>query len=105
MGGARPTPSASQAAVGFGIAALSDILDALADNVRGAIDGIDWDIQVEPWLVINPTPVTVDIFPGNPPEDPEIKGFGDVVGGKTTDDRRLQTHCQHLLQLPAIPRR
>ena len=62
------------------MAGLSLMLDALADNVRDAIDGIDWEIQVEPWLVIVPSPITIDIFPADPPENPEMAGFGDLEG-------------------------
>lgn len=64
------------------MAALGAILDALADKVRDAIDGIDWDIQVEPWLVVNPSPITIDIFPGDPPTDEETGGMGELEGGK-----------------------
>lgn len=54
----------------------------MANAIRDAIDGIDWDIQVEPWMVLNPTPITIDIFPSDPPEDPEIAGFGELEGGR-----------------------
>lgn len=55
----------------------------MADKVRNAIDGIDWDIQVEPWYVIAcPTPVTVDMFPGNPRTNEDYGGFGEIEGGK-----------------------
>lgn len=52
----------------------------MADNIRDAIDGIDWDIQVEPWMVISPSPITVDMFPSDPPEDRDRAGFGDLEG-------------------------
>lgn len=64
------------------MAGLGSLLDELANSVRDAIDGIDWEIQVEPWLVIHPTPITIDMFPADPPSDEETAGFGDLEGGR-----------------------
>jgi hypothetical protein len=64
------------------VAGLGAILDELANSVRTAIDGIDWDIQVEPWFVINPSPITVDIFPAEPPSNDETMGFGELEGSR-----------------------
>lgn len=64
------------------MAGLGAILDAMADKVRNAIDGIDWEIQVEPWLVINPSPLTVDMFPADPATDEDYAGFGDLEGAR-----------------------
>lgn len=64
------------------MAALAALLDALADKVRDAIDGIDWEIQVEPWPVLNATPITVDMWPADPPTDEELAAMGDIEGEK-----------------------
>lgn len=42
--------------------ALSDLVQAIADQLRVNLDGV----QVEPELVYNPTPPTVDIYPADP---------------------------------------
>jgi len=68
--------------MGARIAALAAILDELANAVRAALAD-DWDFQVEPWMVVNPTPPTIDIFPGEPPTDEDYAAFGDLEGPRT----------------------
>lgn len=64
------------------MAGWAHITDELANNVRDALDGLDWEIQVEPNPVLNPTTPTVDIFPSDPPTNSELQGFGDIEGHK-----------------------
>jgi hypothetical protein len=64
------------------MAALDLLLDEMADKIRDAVAGSDWDFQVEPWLVLNPTTPCVDMWPGAPPTEDETAGFGDPVGAK-----------------------
>lgn len=62
-------------------ASLADIMDALADQIRTALaDVTDVAIQVEPRLLINPTPPTIDIYPGDGRDD-QSQAFDDVSGG------------------------
>lgn len=60
------------------MASLAGLLDAMADTIRTAIDGIDFEIQVEPWLVLNPSPITVDMFPSSTPTFADSQGYGEV---------------------------
>lgn len=58
-------------------------MDALADQIRGVLDDVtDVDVQVEPRWVTNPTPPTIDIYPGDPSHDPEWRAFGEILGGE-----------------------
>lgn len=41
----------------------------------------DVAVQVEPRMVLNPTPPCIDMWPGDPATDPETAGFGEVRGG------------------------
>lgn len=57
----------------------TEIMDEMADTIReligGGVDGVD--VQVEPRRVFNPSPPTVDIFPGDIFADPDTAGFGE----------------------------
>jgi hypothetical protein len=58
------------------------MLDAMADQLRGVIDDVtDVAVQVEPRWVVNPTPPTIDMFPADPSTDPELRAFGEMLGG------------------------
>jgi hypothetical protein len=48
----------------------------MADQVRTALENGDWDFQVEPWAITNPTPPSIDIYEGDPATDEESAGFG-----------------------------
>jgi hypothetical protein len=52
------------------------ILDALADQIRTRVSSSDWDFQVEPRMVVNPTPPSVDMYPADPARDTETGNFG-----------------------------
>lgn len=65
------------------MATLAEIQDAMADLIRDNLDDItDLQVQVEPRMIVYPTPPTIDIYPGDPSEDPELASFGDLVGGE-----------------------
>ena len=38
----------------------------------------DWDIQVEPTMVLNPTPPTIDMYPADPSINPEVGNFAET---------------------------
>ena len=61
--------------------ALADILDHMADQIRTTVSVSEWSFQVEPRMVINPTPPTIDIYPGDPARDEETAAFGEMAGG------------------------
>lgn len=54
------------------------MLDELADNIRDAIAGIDFEMQVEPWLVLSPAAISLDMFPASTPTMAESQGYGEV---------------------------
>lgn len=57
------------------------ILDELADTLREAFVLVtDIDIQVEPRMVLNASPPTVDIFPADPFREELTAGMGEVEG-------------------------
>ena len=57
-------------------AGLIAIMDEMADQVRAAVVTVtDVDVQVEPRMVPNPTPPTIDIYPGDSPRDRDTAGF------------------------------
>ena len=58
-------------------ATTQDLLDAMADQIRDALDDVtDIDVQVEPYYVADPTPPTVDMFPGDVARGTEAAAFG-----------------------------
>lgn len=64
------------------MAGWANITDELANAVRNAIGDIDWEIQVEPNPVLNPTTPTIDVFPSDPPTNSDLQAFGDIEGYK-----------------------
>lgn len=64
------------------VAGLVDVMDALADQIRAAVEAVtDVDVQVEPKLITNPTPPCIDIYPGDLGRDTESAAFDDLSGG------------------------
>lgn len=62
------------------MSAKSEILDEMASAIRTVLDtSTDWDFQVEPRMVLSPTPPSVDMFPGDPATDQEIAAFGQFL--------------------------
>lgn len=63
-------------------ASLVEIVEALADQITDQVAAQDLGgeaLQVWPYLVLNPTPPTVDIYPADP--------FSEQTGFDTTDAR------------------
>lgn len=65
------------------LAGLEDIWDALADQIRSVYAAAitDLDVQVEPGMVFNATPPTVDVYPGTPGRDEASAAFDEINGG------------------------
>jgi hypothetical protein len=65
-------------------ASLRDLLGEMADLLRDAcateLAGTGFAIQVEPRRIINPTPPTIDVYPGDPFRDTTAAGFGSTAG-------------------------
>lgn len=55
---------------------LVAILDEMGNQIRSVMDDADWAIQVEPRMVLSPTPPSIDIWPGDPARDEETGGMG-----------------------------
>jgi len=61
---------------------MAEIMEAMADQIREALLSVtDVAVQVEPRMVLNPSPPTIDIYPGDDARDPSSAGFDDVAGG------------------------
>jgi hypothetical protein len=56
--------------------ALSEILDEMADQIRTALAGADWEFQVEPRMVLSPTTPSIDIYPADPARADDLASFG-----------------------------
>lgn len=64
------------------VAGLLAVMDALADQIRTTVAAVtDVDVQVEPRLVVNPTPPCIDIYPGDLGRDAESAAFDEISGG------------------------
>lgn len=62
-------------------AGLVDIVTQLADQIRAVYEDADeLDVQVEPRWIINPTPLTVDVYPGDPSRHVDSAAQGDYGG-------------------------
>lgn len=62
---------------------LAQILDEMADTIRPIVASVtDVDVQVEPRIVLSPTPPTIDMFPSDPSNDQELAAFADDIGGE-----------------------
>lgn len=56
----------------------AELLDAMADQIRAAVAvATDVDVQVEPRMVPNPSPPTVDMYPGDLSRGTEAAAFGE----------------------------
>ena len=57
-------------------AGLLEIMNEIATQIRAALVTVtDVDVQVEPRMILNPTPPCIDVFPGDSPRDRESAGF------------------------------
>lgn len=61
---------------------MATLMDVMADTIRAHYEAEvdDLDLQVEPRFVYNPTPPTVDIYPGTPGRDEATAAFDDISG-------------------------
>lgn len=59
-----------------------EIREAMADQIRNhySAEITDLAFQVEPRMVFNPSPPTIDIQPNTPARDSDSAGFGEVDG-------------------------
>lgn len=56
---------------------LREILEAAADQIRDTMEAeSDWAIQVEPSMILNPTPPSIDVYPGPQFYDLSTGGMG-----------------------------
>lgn len=63
------------------MAYLTDMADEMAEQIRDAVAAVtDLDVQVEPRMVLTPTPPSVDIYPAEPFREVDQAGFGDIAG-------------------------
>ena len=66
---------------------LVEILNAMADRIGTTVDGVashngnPLEIQVVAGWVVNPSPPTVDMYPGPVARESETAGFVDIDGG------------------------
>lgn len=63
----------------------------MADQIRSVVDSSSFPVQVEPQYVIIPTPLTVDIYPGDVSRDAASAAFGDDGGYLLTVRARINT--------------
>jgi len=77
--------------MGDRVSGLRAISEALADQVRDALSTSDFPIQVEPRWVVNPTPLTIDVYPGDPNRDLQSAAFGDDGAYLLTVRARINT--------------
>lgn len=61
---------------------MAQLMEEMADQIRDAVSSVtDVDVQVEPRMVLNPTPPTIDIYPGDSARDQFSAAFDDIDGG------------------------
>ena len=59
------------------MSSLREILEAAADQIRDTMAAeSDWAFQVEPSMILNPTPPSIDVFPGPQFFDVTTGGMG-----------------------------
>jgi hypothetical protein len=78
--------------MGHRVSGLRAISEALADQIRETLEAVDEiDIQVEPRIVLTPTPLTIDITPGSPFGATETAAFNDDGALRLTIRARINT--------------
>ena len=63
------------------MAKIGTITNEMAEQIRNVLEGASMTCQVEPRMVIVPSPLTVDIYPADVSRDSTSAGFNDVNGG------------------------
>jgi hypothetical protein len=65
------------------MATLAVVLEELADAIRTSLASVtDVSLQVEPLMVLAPTPPCIDMYPADPSADENLAAFGELVGGE-----------------------
>jgi hypothetical protein len=59
---------------------MMELMDEMADQIRNALSVAAYEVQVEPRLVLNPTPPCIDIYPGDIGRDEPSAAFDDLSG-------------------------
>jgi len=62
------------------VAGLVDIMDAMVAQIAAAVSD-DYDVQVFAGVLWNPTPPTIDVYPGGLARNGETASFDDISGG------------------------
>jgi hypothetical protein len=74
------------------VAGLRDILDEMADQIRTVLETAnEVDVQVEPRMVFQAAPLTVDMYPGDPSRFAESRAMDDDGGYRITVRTRTST--------------
>ena len=69
-----------------------ELLVEMADQIRAALDDVtDIAVQVEPLMVLNPTPPCIDMWPGDIARDQPTAAFNDDGGFNFTIRARVST--------------
>ncbi len=55
-------------------------MDEMADQIRNAVGGADWDFQVSPRMLLKPTTPSIDVLVGPRARGNDAAGFGDLFG-------------------------
>lgn len=64
------------------MSSLAGILEAIADQIRDVLATSDWTFQVEPGMILNPTPPSVDVYLADPGRELlETGGFAATDAG------------------------
>jgi hypothetical protein len=79
------------------VSTLAQILDAMAEQIRDVTETItDVDVQVEPRWVVNPSPPTIDMYPADPSTAPDLRAFGEELGGELITVRARVGMSDHI---------
>ena len=83
--------------MGHGLTAtLAEIMDALADQIRDAMEDVtDLDVQVEPRMYVQPDPTCIDMYPTDPSNDPDLRAFSQLHGGELITVRARFSTADH----------
>lgn len=71
---------------------LRDIVTEMADQIRTTLQAVNTvEVQVEPQYVLNPSPLTIDVYPGDVARDSASAAFDDDGGYLLTVRARINT--------------
>lgn len=67
--------------MGNRVSGLVDIVTEMADQIRAVLVAVDeMDVQVEHRMVLTPSPLTIDMYPGDLSRSEDSAGFDDISG-------------------------